>query len=87
MVVTEYGSSNIYFYQGESSYRTIATNCSSTITSVLFDNNNQMIVSCYDSNIYIYNVTACYNATTLFVEFDSKDRLVVICTNRVEIFY
>jgi len=95
MIVTD-NSGNIYFYQSESLNRTVATSCTDLITSVLFDNNNQMIVSCLDSNIYIYNVdgtytglqvTACNGYSKYFVNFDSKDRLVVICTNRVEIFY
>jgi hypothetical protein len=95
MVVTDI-SGNIYFYQGETSYRTVATNCSRFVSSVLFDNNNQMIVSCLDSNIYINNVdgtytglqvTACNNTNSRFVNFDSKDRLVFTCLNQVEIFY
>ncbi len=63
---------------------------------VLFDNNNQMIVSCRESDIYIYNVdgtytglkvAACNGNSKYFVNFDSKDRLVFICLDRVEIFY
>jgi hypothetical protein len=96
MVVTDTNSGNIYLYQGESLFRTVSTFCTSGITSVLFDNNNQMIVSCLDSNIYIYNVdgtytglkvTACNSNLKYFVNFDSKDRLVVVCRVRVEIFY
>jgi hypothetical protein len=96
MVVTSLNYGNIYFYQGESLFRTVSTFCTWGITSVLFDNNNQMIVSCGNSNIYIYNVngtytglqvTACNGNYKYFVNFDSKDRLVVICYYRVEIFY
>jgi hypothetical protein len=95
LVVTDYDG-NIYFYQGESLYRIVATHCTKIVTSVLFDNNNKMIVSCYDSNIYVYNVNgtytglqinACYDSFSSFVNFDSKDRLVFICSDRVEIFY
>jgi len=50
MIVTD-SRGNIYFYQSESLNRTVATSCTSEITSVLFDNNNQMIVSCRDSKI------------------------------------
>ncbi len=95
MVVTEINSGNIYFHQSESLFRTVSTSCN-FITSVLFDNNNQMIVSCVNSNIYIYNVdgtytglqvTACNGYYKYFVNFDSQDRLVVICYYRVEIYY
>jgi hypothetical protein len=88
MVVTDFNRT-IYFYQGESLFRTVATHCADMITSVLFDNNNQMIVSCYDSNIYIYNVdgtytglqvTVCNGNSKYFVNFDSNDRLVFICS-------
>ena len=96
MVVTDTNSGNIYLYQGESLFRTVSTFCTWGITSVLFDNNNQMIVSCVNSNIYIYNVdgtytglqvTACNGYYKNFVNFDSQDRLVVICYYRVEIYY
>jgi hypothetical protein len=55
-----------------------------------------MIVACLDSNIYNYNVdgtdtglqvTACDSNYKWFVNFDSKDRLVFICLDRVEIFF
>jgi hypothetical protein len=55
-----------------------------------------MIVACLDSNIYIYNVdgtdtglqvTACDSNYKWFVNFDSKDRLVVICDKWIEIYY
>jgi hypothetical protein len=97
MVVTTFSDGNIYFYQSESLNRRVATKCTRGITSVLFDNNNQMIVSCRESDIYIYNVDGTYTGLKVnacsssnskyFVNFDSKDRLVFICSNRVEIFY
>jgi hypothetical protein len=96
MIVTGIIIGNIYFYQGESLFRTVSTFCTSGITSVLFDNNNQMIVSCLNSKIYIYNidgtytglqVTVCNGDSINFLNFDSKDRLVVICFERIEIFY
>jgi hypothetical protein len=95
MVVTTFSDRNIYFYQSESLNRRVATKCTSGISSVLFDNNNQMIVACLDSNIYIYNVngtytglqvTACNYTNSRFVNFDSKDRLVFTCWDRVEIY-
>ncbi len=55
MVVTEIRG-KIYFYQGESLFRKVSTLCSEGISSVLFDNDNQMIVLCFNSIIYIYNV-------------------------------
>ncbi len=96
LVVTDNDNGNIKFYQGESPNRTVATNCNDRVSSVLFDNNNQMLVLCYDSNIYVYNVNgtytglqlnACDNNVIKYVNFDSKDRLVFICDNRIEIFY
>ena len=97
MVVADYDVGNIYLYQGESLFRTVSTFCIRGISMVLFDNNNQMIVSCWDSNVYIYNVDGTYTGLKVnacsssnskyFVNFDSKDRLVFICINRVEIFY
>ncbi len=60
MVVTDNDVGKIYFYQGESSYRTVVTNCNGRITSVLFDNNNQMLVLCSYSNSSIYNVNGTY---------------------------
>jgi len=84
LVVTDdsYGG-NIYFYQGESSYRKVPTNCGNLFGSILFDNYNQMIVTCVRSKIYIYNVNgtntglqvnACVGTSRLFINFDSKDR-------------
>ncbi len=89
---------NINFYQGESSYRTVATKCLRRVGTVLFDNNNQLIVFCWDKNIYLYNVngtyigmlgTACTNTNVgvLHAYFDSKDRIVVLCPDRVELYY
>jgi len=95
MVVAENNTGNIYFYHNKKSYRKVTTKCFG-ITSVLFDNNNQMIVACLDSNIYNYNVngtdtglqvTACDSNYKWFVNFDSKDRLVVICDKWIEIYY
>jgi hypothetical protein len=96
-VTTTLDNGNIYFYQGESLFRTVSTFCIRGISMVLFDNNNQMIVSCWNSNVYIYNVDGTYTGLKVnacsssnskyFVNFDSKDRLVFICINRVEIFY
>jgi hypothetical protein len=96
MVVTDSNNGIIYFYQGESLFRTVSTFCSNGVISVLFDNNNQMLVLCLYSGAYIYNVNgtysglqvnACESSNLWFVNFDSKDRLVFICINRVELFY
>jgi hypothetical protein len=95
MIVTD-DRGYIYFYQGESLYRTVATYCSSAVKSVLFDNYNQMLVLCDYQNASIYSVNgtytglqvnACSDISKFFVNFDSKDRLVFICGDRVEIFY
>jgi hypothetical protein len=56
MVVTDNLLGNIYSYHGESSYSTVTTQCNSRTTSVLFDNKNQMIVLCMNSNTYVYYV-------------------------------
>ncbi len=96
MVVTEYGRGNIYFHQNETSYRKVETNCNHIVVSVLFDNYNHMLVLCLDDYIYIYNVdgtdtglklNVCNSQRNYFMNFDSKDRLVVICDYRIEIFY
>ena len=54
MVVTDNNNGNIYFYQGNIITQTIQTQCSGRITTVLFDDYNQMLVLCYFSYLYLY---------------------------------
>jgi hypothetical protein len=96
MVVTDNSFGKIYFYQGDSFNKTVTTNFNGRITSVLFDNNNQMLLLYENSNSSIYNVDGtytglqisfCNNTAKLFVNFDLKDRLVVLCDKQIEIYY
>jgi hypothetical protein len=98
MIVTD-TNGNIYFYQNDSIIQTVQTQCTdSRIYSVLFDNYNHMLILCpTQSYMYIYHLNGSYtglnmstcgtNTNSWFVNFDSKDRLVVLCDNLIEIYY
>ena len=74
----------------------ITTECTSRVTSILFDNYNHMIILCdTPSNMYIYHTNGTYSGLdakacdnkTFFMNFDFKNRLVVTCENDISIFY
>ena len=98
MVVTDNTNGNVYFYQNDSIIRTFSTLCNGRISSVLFDNYNQMLVLCNSQpSMYIYHVNGSYTGLSMstcstggrrwFLNFDSKGRLVIICEFKIEIFY
>ena len=97
MIITEdsYTSGNIYYYQNNVLIKSITTVCGYRVNSILFDNFNHMIVLC-DANLYIYHTNGTYtglnipNVCTMesyYMNFDSKNRLVVICRNVINQYY
>ena len=95
MVVTDYSNGKIYFYQGNSLNKPISTQCSGFITTVLFDDYNQMLVLCNSpSKVFIYNLNGQDMGITLptcsspySMNFDSKNRLVILCATEIDIYY
>jgi hypothetical protein len=97
MVVSDQNNGNIYFYQNNAIIQTVSSQCN-RVSTVLFDNYNNMLALCHDSSImYVYHVKGSYSGLSMsicrnisnswFVNFDLKDRLVIICNNQIEIFY
>jgi hypothetical protein len=98
LVVADQNTQNIHFQQNNTKIKTISTVCNKRINSILFDNYNHILVLCESpANMYIYHLNGSYtglymstcgtNTDSWFVNFDSKDRLVVMCQNRIEIYY
>jgi hypothetical protein len=95
MVVSDQNNGNIYFYQNNVIILTVSTQCR-RVATVLFDNYNQMLVLCQDNErMYVYHVNGSYSGLSMltklkirwFMNFDSKDRLVITCNDQIEIFY
>ena len=94
MIITDYSSGFINFYQNNIFITKILTQCGSVI-SVLFDDYNHMIVLCETSYVYIYHTNGSYTGISIkgcssyayYMNFDSKDRLVLICSNDIDIYY
>ncbi len=97
MVGSDISNGNLYFYQNNSIVKTVSTLCN-RINSILFDNYNHILVLCdSQSTMYIYHVNGSYSglsmstcnldSTRLYMNFDSKDRLVITCLSRIEIYY
>ena len=100
IVVGDYSNGKVYFYQGNSITRTIQTQCSGRISSILFDDNGNMLVLCevndidYVNLIYIYNSNGAFTEISkstciqpIFINFDSKNRLVITCRYQIDIYY
>ncbi len=91
----DYSGSNIDVYQNQALIQTITTQCTSRPTSILFDNNGLMLVLCESpAFIYLHDINGFYTGLSLptcskafYMEFDSKDRLVVTCYLSIEIYY
>ena len=89
---------NINFFKNNILTSTISTSCPKIITSILFDNYDHMIVLCNSnpSYLYVYHTNGtftgtafpiCANSNPKFINFDSKDRLVVICDKYITLYY
>ena len=96
LVVTDYFSGNISFYQDSVLIQTISTYCQNRVNSILFDDYNHMMVLCIDpSIIYIYHTNGTYigigfqtsDCLPRCMNFDSNDRLIITCTNNIGIYY
>ena len=96
LVITDDKSNNISFFKNEMLIQNITTQCTSRVSSALFDNYNHMIILCDSpSNIYIYHTNGTYiglsmkacDSNAFFMNFDFKNRLVVTCENDISIFY
>ena len=87
---------NINFLKNNISTSNMPTSCRDRISSMLFDNYDHMIVLCYNpSYLYVYHTNGTFTGTSfrvcsssnpLFINFDSKDRLVVVCLTKIEIY-
>ena len=96
MIITDKSSSgNIYFYQNNVIIRTITTLCGSSVSSILFDYFDHMIVLC-KSDIYLYHTNGTYTGIhklinvctgSVYINFDSKNRLVVTCSGEINLYY
>jgi hypothetical protein len=84
----------VYFFQGNA-VTTIPTLCNARVSSVLFDNYNQMLVLWETNNyLYIYYQKGTYTGTgyqtctqPIFMNFDYQNRLVIICATKIVIYY
>ena len=97
MIITENSvtSGNIYFYQGHVLIKNITELCGNRVSSILFDNFSHMIVLC-KLNLYIYHTNGTYTGIKIenvcakesfYINFDSKNRLVVVCSDGINIYY
>ena len=96
LVVTDYYSGNISFYQDSVLIQTISTYCQGRVNSILFDDYNHMMLLCIEpSIIYIYHTNGTYigigfqtsDCLPRCMNFDSNDRLIITCTNNIGIYY
>jgi hypothetical protein len=94
IISCDYSGSNINVYQNQALIQKITTQCTSRTTSILFDNNGFMLVLCESpAFIYLYDTNGIYTGLSLatcskafYMQFDSKDRLVVTCYLSIEIY-
>ena len=87
----------INFFKNNILTTNISISCSRSITSMIVDNYDHMIILCYSpSYLYIHHTNGtftgtafpiCSNSNPMFINFDSKDRLVVVCRSSIEIYY
>jgi hypothetical protein len=87
-------NSNLYVYENNLLIKTISTQCKFPFSSFLFDNYNHILVVCFESLVYIYHVNGTYAGRSMetcqkpmFANFDSKNRLVIICKNEIRIYH
>jgi hypothetical protein len=89
---SEYG--NVYFFQGNVA-TVMPTRCTGRVSSILFDNYNQMLVLCEtNSYLYIYYQNGTFTGTSyqtcnkpIFMDFDFRNRLVITCPSNILIYY
>ncbi len=95
IVAGDNGNGKVYFYQNFKITKTISTQCTGRVSSILFDTYNQMLVLCESNNyLYIYDLNGIYTGISISscdkpasINFDSKDRLVITCRNQIDIYY
>ena len=98
MIVADLNNQNVYFYQNNSIIQTVTTQCSGRVNSILFDNYNHMLVLCDTSRfMYVHHLNGSYAGLSIstcirssnrwFLNFDSKDCLVITCDSQIEIYY
>ena len=98
IAVSEYGSTgNIYFFKNNNLTSNIYTSCYNPINSMLFDSYDNVLVLCTNpSYLYVHHTNGTFTGTAFpvcsgsypaFINFDSKDRLVVVCRYSIEIYY
>ena len=94
MVISDDSTSGIiFFYKDGISTQTITTICGNRVNSILFDNYDHMIVLC-GSYVYIYHTNGTYTGIgmnvfneSIYMNFDSKDRLIILGWYDIKIFY
>ena len=82
----------VNFFQNSS---IIQTQCTGEILTILFDGYNQMLVLCGSSPyMYIYHLNGSYTGINFpicnspaYVNFDSKNRLIITCQTEIDIYY
>ena len=97
IAVSDYSTGNINFFKNNIHTSNVSTSCHGIVTSILFDKYDHMIVLCYSpSYLYIHHtngtftgtvVSVCSSSSPMFMNFDSKHRLVVVCLTNITIFY
>ena len=95
IVAGDNDNGKVYFYQNFIITKTISTQCTARVSSILFDTYNQMLVLCESNNyLYIYDlfgtftgisISTCFKPASM--NFDSKGRLVITCMNQIDIYY
>ncbi len=95
LVVGNNVGGKVYFYQNHIKIQSISTQCTARVSSVLFDDFNHMLVLCETSSrAFIYHLNGSFIGTLFltcnqptFLNFDTKNRLVITCKNQIDIYY
>jgi hypothetical protein len=95
LVVGDDIDGKVYFYQNNSMIQSISTQCTARVSSVLFDDYNHMLVLCETtSRVFIYHLNGSFIGTLFltcnqptFLNFDTKNRLIITCKNQIDIYY
>jgi hypothetical protein len=95
LVVGDDIDGKVYFYHNNSMIQNITTQCTARVSLVLFDEYNHMLVLCETlSRALIYHLNGSFTGISFytcnqptFLNFDSKNRLVITCKNQIDIYY
>jgi hypothetical protein len=95
LVVGDDIDGKVYFYHNNTLIRSVATQCTARVSSVLFDEYNNMLVLCETlSKGFIYHSNGSFTGISFhtcnqptFINFDSKNRLVITCSYQSDIYF